>query len=81
MGTKFPCLNLAKDFSSWVFNFGIFFTIAKNPKIKTQKGKRFRTFIGDIDGLHHSSFKWNGWETLCYMLLLAFLDLTMHNVQ
>ena len=54
MGTKFPCLNLAKDFSSWVFNFGIFFTIAKNPKIKTQKRKRFRTFIGDIDGLHHS---------------------------
>ena len=57
MGPKFPCLNLAKDFSSWVFNFGIFFTIAKNPKIKTQKGKRFRTFIGDIDGLHHSSLK------------------------
>ena len=25
--------------------------------------------------------KWNGWETLCYRFLLAFLDLTVHNVQ
>ena len=25
--------------------------------------------------------QWNGWETLCYRFLLAFLDLTAHNVQ
>ena len=25
--------------------------------------------------------KWNGWETLCYRFLLAFLDLIVHNVQ
>ena len=30
---------------------------------------------------HHSQLKWNGWETLCYMFLLAFLDLTVYNVQ
>ena len=28
-----------------------------------------------------SWLKWNGWETLCYRFLLAFLDLTVHNVQ
>ena len=25
--------------------------------------------------------KWNGWETVCHWFLLAFLDLTVHNVQ
>ena len=32
MGTKFPCLNLAKYFSSWVFNFGIFSQSRKTQK-------------------------------------------------
>ena len=32
-------------------------------------------------GGSHSQLKWNGWETLCYMILLPFLDLTMHNIQ
>ena len=26
----------------------------------------------------HSLLKWNGWETICYRFLLAFLDLTAH---
>ena len=32
--------------------------------------KAFEVFYAD-----HSWLKWNGWETLCYRFLLAFLDL------
>ena len=39
MGIKFRVFKFREDFFSRVFNFGDFFTIAKNAKLKTRKIK------------------------------------------